>query len=301
MRAQTDNEDVFMRFAVYLLSLNGGNQRGGMTANTALNYCSLVKNHLATGQGVPLMKTDTPRWKRLAKSLKKSHVHERRECRPLRISHLRRGFQHDMASGDAETVNRWAAVVCGLHLLARPKELCLLMRSDLSFRDHPVPHAVIKLLPLKKGPEQKPVPILLAQGDGSASDAYLALRRLVAVDPVPDSWQPVTPLFRARGLPLSVPVITGWTQYAARRAGETSYLKLFTARSLRIGGATEYHAIGVNELTIKLLGRWSSDCARLYARASQGQVLELSRRLGSAPDDPALEQIFPEYVQTARR
>ena len=70
---------------------------------------------------------------------------------------------------------------------------------------------------------------------------------------------------------------------------------------MRIGGATEMHAVGANELTISLLGRWSSDCARLYTRASQGQVLDLSRRLGGAPDDPSLEQIFPHYVQTARR
>ena len=70
---------------------------------------------------------------------------------------------------------------------------------------------------------------------------------------------------------------------------------------MRIGGATELHAQGASELTISLLGRWSSDCARLYARASQSQVLDLSRRLTNAADDPALEQVFDDYVQTARR
>ena len=67
-------------------------------------------------------------------------------------------------------------------------------------------------------------------------------RRLVAVDPVPYNLHTITPLFRSRGLPLSVPVITGWVQYTARLGGESTYLKLFTARSLRIGGATAlYH------------------------------------------------------------
>ena len=70
---------------------------------------------------------------------------------------------------------------------------------------------------------------------------------------------------------------------------------------MRIGGATELHAAGANELTIALLGRWSSDCARLYTRASQGQVLALSQQLAGAPEDPSLEQVFTNYVQTARR
>lgn len=289
-----------MRFAVYLLGLRSKGKLGGVAANTVLNYCSLVRNHLATMGGAPLMKTDTPRWKRFAVSLKKAHPRERRECRPLRVSHLRRAFEADITSCDTDTINRWAAVVCGVYLLARPTELCNLKRSALSFRRLPVPHAIIKLLPLKKGPEQVPVPILIASGDRSGADAYMALRRLVAVDSVPFHLESVTPLFRVRGQGLSVPIITGWVQLAASRAGEVRDLQLFTARSLRVGGATEYHAVGANELTIALLGRWSSDCARLYSRASQGQVLDLSLRMGSAPEDPALEQVFADYVQTGR-
>ena len=136
--------------------------------------------------------------------------------------------------------------------------------------------------------------MLIAASDGGGGDAYAALTRLVHVDPVPPGKQAITPLFRDqfRRAP-AVPTLSLWVQQVARAAGEGSDVRLFTARSMRIGGATELHAVGANELTISLLGRWSSDCARLYTRASQGQVLALSRRMGEAPDDPALEQVFP--------
>lgn len=299
LQTEIQNENVFMRFAVYLLSLNRG-ARSGIQASTALNYCSLVRNHLAAIAGVSL-NSKSPRWKRLARALKKQHTRERKECRAFRMSHLRKAFSGLGPSRDVAMINRWAALSCGVCLLARPKELASLRRSDLTFEQHPSPHAVIKLKPLKKGPEQQPVPILIASGDRSGADAYFALRRLAEIDPVPLHLASSTPLFRSNGRALSVPVITGWVQAAVRAAGEPGDLKLYTARSLRVGGATEAHAVGANELTIALLGRWASDCARLYARASQGQALHLSRRMGGAPEDPSLELVFSDYVQTARR
>ena len=256
---------------------------------------------LRVSHGVP-DQHGNPRWKKLIRAIKKIHRKERKECRALRIAHLRRAFLAGLASQDPFATNRWGAIVTGVHLLARPRELASLKRCHLSFVNHPEPHAVIMLSPLKKGPEQQPVPMLIASGDGSGADAYAALRRLEYCDPVPPCARSTTPLFRdARGNQCSVPTLTSWVQTVVEAAGEGPDSRLFTARSMRIGGATEMHAVGANELTISLLGRWSSDCARLYTRASQGQVLDLSRRLGGAPDDPSLEQIFPHYVQTARR
>ena len=90
-------------------------------------------------------------------------------------------------------------------------------------------------------------------------------------------------------------------QRVASAAGEGGDAGLFTARALRIGGATELHAMGANQLTIMLLGRWSSDVSRLYTRVSQGQVLALSAAISRAPEDPSLEQVFHSFVQSARR
>lgn len=295
LAATLHNEMTFMLFMIWLV------QDGKRLASTAMNYCSLARSHLASVLGFPLL-SQSPRWKKLVRAVKKLHRRERKECRPLRMAHLRRGFYGSHADLTIEAVNRWAAVASGVHLLARPKELANLKRSDLSFATSPTPHAIVMLKPLKKGPEQQPVPMLIAAGDESGADAYQALARLVTFDPISPHLESTTPLFRdARGLPPSTPTLTLWVQSVANAAGEGSDARIFTGRSMRIGGATELHAVGANELTIALLGRWSSDCARLYTRASQGQVLELSQRLSAAPEDPALEQVFSNYVQTARR
>ena len=284
-----------MLFMVWLV------KDGSRLANTALNYCSLSRTHLAAMLGFSLA-TQTPRWKKLVRAIRKSHRKERKECSPLRIAHLRRAFHGYLTVRSPAEINRWAALTTGVHLLARPQELAKLMRNALSFASSPVPHAVIMLKPLKKGPEQQPVPMLIARGDGGGADAYAALTRLVQADPVSREQQATTPLFRdLRGNAPSNLTLTRWVQSAARAAGETGSVSLFSGRSLRIGGATDLHAVGANELTISLLGRWSSDCARLYTRASRGQVLALSRQLAEAPADPALERVFPGYVQTARR
>ena len=295
MEASLHNEMTFMLFAIYLA------REDKRQASTVLNYCSLARSHISSVVGFPLT-TGTPRWKRLTRALRKRHRRERRECRALRTTHLRRAFTGILAQQSPIAVNRWATVVVGMHLLARPTELTNLRRSHLTWMLTPEPHAVVMLHPLKKGPEQTPVPMLIAVGDGSGADAYAALRRLEDVDPVVGAARAHTPLFRdERRRAPSVPVISGWVQRVASAAGEGGDAGLFTARALRIGGATELHAMGANQLTIMLLGRWSSDVSRLYTRVSQGQVLALSAAISRAPEDPSLEQVFHSFVQSARR
>ena len=55
----------------------------------------------------------------------------------------------------------------------------------------------------------------------------------------------------------------------------------FGTHSYRIGGATALFAAGADPTIIRTMGRWSSDCYRLYVRACFGQTLECSRRCGS--------------------
>ena len=43
---------------------------------------------------------------------------------------------------------------------------------------------------------------------------------------------------------------------------------IYAGHSLRRGGATSLHARGVSDQVIMLLGRWRSDCFRLYMNAS---------------------------------
>ena len=56
----------------------------------------------------------------------------------------------------------------------------------------------------------------------------------------------------------------------------------FGTHSLRIGGATALYAAGASETIIRTLGRWSSDCFRLYVRACYEQCTAWSRKAGSA-------------------
>ena len=56
----------------------------------------------------------------------------------------------------------------------------------------------------------------------------------------------------------------------------------FGAHSLRIGGATALFAAGAEHpMHIRTMGRWSSDCWRLYVRACFQSTMEWTRRAGS--------------------
>jgi hypothetical protein len=55
----------------------------------------------------------------------------------------------------------------------------------------------------------------------------------------------------------------------------------FGAHSYRIGGATALFQAGADPLVIRTMGRWSSDCYRLYVRACFASTLDWSKRCGS--------------------
>ena len=57
--------------------------------------------------------------------------------------------------------------------------------------------------------------------------------------------------------------------------------ELYGAHSLRIGGATALFAGGADPMVIRTMGRWSSDCYRLYVRACLEQTVAWTSRMGS--------------------
>ena len=57
--------------------------------------------------------------------------------------------------------------------------------------------------------------------------------------------------------------------------------ELYGAHSLRIGGATALFAGGADPMVIRPMGRWSSDCYRLYVRACFEQTVAWTSRMGS--------------------
>ena len=303
LRAALHNELTFMLFAAYLLQPEPGSL-SARSANTVLSYVSLVRSTLTSRVGAPLVlpSTENTRWKRFVRGLRRLQTRERKERRGLCAAHLRRAFRlPSFSANTASAANVWAAVVTGWHCLTRPKELSSeLTRADLSFHSLPSPHAVIRLRPLKKAPGQSKVPLLIAAGNCDGSDAYYALRRLVALDPIPAAAAASTPLFRhSSGRAFSPAAISTAVRHVAAAAGETD-LHLFGGRSLRIGGATDLLSLTVPATLIQLWGRWSSDIWRVYSRVAESHVLDVSSRLASAHSGPTLEARFPDYVQSAR-
>ena len=63
--------------------------------------------------------------------------------------------------------------------------------------------------------------------------------------------------------------------------------------SLRIGGATALFAAGADPTVIRTMGRWSSDCYRLYVRACFEKTLDWTRICGSA----AVSDVAEEFAE----
>ena len=289
-----------MMFAAFLTTTPARRRSRSLvprSAGTIENYVATVRAHLAALGGFPLT-SGLPRWKRFVRGLRRIYGGERRLSRGVRAAHLRRAFAGAAESADPALANAWALATFGWQSLARPRELGEgLSRADLSFADTPEPHAVVMLFPRKKKPGQSKVPVVVAAGDGSGADGYAALCNLVRCDPCPPAAARSTPLFRRPdGRHFSPTDVSNLVKRIALAAGESA--SGFGGRALRVGGATDLHALGVPATTIQLMGRWSSDVYRVYTRVCLGQLLRASRGMHAAGGE-SLEERFPGYVQSA--
>ena len=99
-----------------------------------------------------------------------------------------------------------------------------------------------------------------------------SLQQMVLLDPVSEHAATTTPLFRwSSGRPLKGQEMHEWVKLMMQRIGErpTDY----GTHSLRVGGATSLADAGCPDRLIQTIGRWSSDCYRLYYRESFSEVL----------------------------
>ena len=103
-------------------------------------------------------------------------------------------------------------------------------------------------------------------------DAHAELAELLKLDPVAQGAAASTPMFRRPdGSAFSVSELRDIVKALMRAVGEDP--DEFGAHSLRIGGATALYAAGADPIHIKPMGRWSSDCWRIYVRACFKQTL----------------------------
>ena len=125
----------------------------------------------------------------------------------------------------------------------------------------------------------KTVPIVIGAG-GKFIDAHAEVANMLKLDPTPWGKEDCTPMFRhANGDAFTTDQVRDLVKALMLSIGENP--DQFGAHSLRFGGATALFAAGADPIHIKTMGRWSSDCWRLYVRACFEQSIAWSVRLGS--------------------
>ena len=155
--------------------------------------------------------------------------------------------------------------------------------------------AVIMMLPCKNMQHMngKTVPLVVG-GGGAFIDAPAELLNLRRVDPVAAAERSSTPLFRnSDGSAITEGQVRQTIKLLMADVGAAA--ADFGAHSLRIGGATALYKAGASHIDIMTMGRWSSDCYRLYVRACLGHSVHWSRLAASTAVDYTAE--VDEYRQ----
>ena len=193
---------------------------------------------------------------------------------------------------DPVTANIRAALSVALQGLLRSAEYACdpevkwdsrrhLSRADLT--ECSETRLVLMMLPCKnmRHLSGKTCPLIIGAG-GAFVDAVREVRNMLRVDPVPAHAAESTPLFRdpRTNEPLRTNHVRDSIRGLMAAVGEPDPSQ-FGTHSLRIGGATALFAAGADPTVIRTMGRWSSDCYRLYVRACFESTLKWSRLVGS--------------------
>ena len=322
LEASAFNEWTLLLLAEFLVTTPSPTTGKPVAVDTARTYVSLLKGYLEFAYTFTLVHEP----KRLGRMLQQMARSEplggiRKKRRGFRRRHLRRLWRRFewARREDVDTVNDMACVGTAWHTLARGGELAPSAkpsewrperhptRADLAFRCRPDGHryAVLWLRPLKKKGKtlQPKIPQYISEHDGSGSDVYMLLQRLVQLDPVPESERATTPLFRSRAkggkrTHMTVARMRGTVRKYAKALGYTAP-KEWGAHSGRIGGATDLASTGkASELVLRAKGRWASDIGAIYARLTTRSLLAASKLMQKARGRD-IEEVIPEFVQPA--
>ena len=324
LEVEAYNEWTLVLFCYWLVSEPSPSTSRPLRAKSARSYVSLITGYLEHEYSFPVVSKP----KRLKRLLAAVEADEplggvRRKRRGFRRRHLRKLWKLEWTRRtDTETLNKVAAIATAWHTLARGGELCPSAshsqwradlhptRADLAFRTRPngLRYAVLWLRPLKKkgAAAQPKIPQYIAEHDGSGSDVYMLLKRLVALDPVQECAKARTPLFRQlvrvgdqwERRHMTVAQLRKTTRSMAALLGYTTSSE-WGAHSARIGGATDLAATGkASELVLKAKGRWASDIGAIYARMTARSLLAASQLMQKARGRD-LEELMPDFVQPA--
>ena len=304
--AEAYNEATFSMFAQFLRDAVAPPLR----SNTIGGHVSTIKTFIERELSRTLLPPSRDQ-KILPRLLKHFRAGDGPGTRKLRLAFRGRHLKalasighHRLDQSTYEGQLNWAILLVGHNFLCRGGELGrpegsafkpesgMLVISDRCVQFGTVTRegvthaaAVVWLMSIKDGARrQKPMPMLLLKR-GDSLCAYTALLRLLhtrrARTP-PAEWH-LAPLFAAAD---GTAIDTAYVRDLVRDMAAALGLPrgLFGSTSLRIGGATDlydlYHAGG--ERLIKERGRWRSDIAEIYQRASASLHLHASATMADA-------------------
>ena len=293
-------------------------QKRGIKPPTAANYFSQVQGYMTRACGVKLCgDMKLRRLPQMLKGLRRivgdSTPKVRRGCA---AQNLRLAMDILLDPNQPQSANVRAAIACAFVGLMRAVEYCdthkstdrksvreklekIPTRADI--KDLTPSRLVFMICPAKNMQHLtgKTVPIVAGAG-GKYIDAVAEVHNMLRVDPAnaihgQDSTTVLAdsdvPMFRnvATNEPLTYDYMHDMVKKLMQRIGEDP--TEFGTHSLRIGGATAMFAAGASETVIRTMGRWSSDCYRLYVRACFESSLSWTVRAG----DTAVKDIAGEF------
>jgi len=201
---------------------------------------------------------------------------------------LRRGMDIVFPPTSPENVNIRAMMSTQLQSLMRGREVGCegtfdqaidLARGDIATADE---HRLAFFMRPAKNMRHrrgKTVPIVIG-GGGNMIDSCAEVKRMLEMDPAPPGRAASTPMFRKPdGSAFTTDDIRNIVRQIVAAIGLDP--ALYGAHSLRIGGATALFAAGADPIHIRTMGRWSSDCYRLYVRSCFEQTLAWTAKIGS--------------------
>ena len=277
-----EEEWLAMRFVCYLVETRGIKPR------TAASYLGDAQGwHLRT-HGIKLAAgIKLGRLTQMLKGLRRLGGDEPRKIRRgVRAKLLRVAMDKYLDPKIPLHANKRAAFALAFQGLLRGAEFTTdkfdprrdMTRADLvSLTDD---RAVVMMRPSKNMAHLsgKTVPLVIG-GGGKYIDAVAELNNLVLVDKVRASDAQNTPLFRSGKMALNATEMRRDIQYMMSTVGQDQ--AQFGLHSLRIGGATALFAAGADPIVIRTMGRWSSDCYRLYVRACFEATQEWTVKAGT--------------------
>ena len=293
-------EQLAMQFVCALV------QDRGVSAHTAACYFGQVQGWHSKEHGIRLaagMKLS--RLPAMLKGLRKILGDQSRAVRRgIAPQALKRAMDLVLDPNNPSHANIRAALSVALQGLLRGAEFACdpgvtwaparhLTRADIA--ECTAERLILMMLPCKnmRHLTGKTCPLVIGAG-GSFVDAVAEVRNMLRVDPTPPGASESTPLFRdpTTNGPLRTDFVRDMVRTLMGAIGERDPSH-FGSHSLRIGGATALFAAGADPTVIRTMGRWSSDCYRLYVRACFESTLKWTKLAGSS----TVHDLAGEFVE----